>query len=252
MWNRAGVTKSVHFAAAALLLSVVGCQNAADSDRDVSAANSSMLKVRTPHRPIKIAEGALLSYRPRVFNWDALEGTVAFEVAGGELPEGCVLDEATGEVVWTPTETQGPGTYNLEFACRSNDEPENTTAYQVELQVVEANVAPRLDAPVDVSAAAGSTLEHLLGLADDDFPGNRVSLELTAGPAGAGVDEIGKLVYWEIPADWQQPRAEITVTAHDDGVPPLSTSRTFVVTVTDIATPEPERDMPSDATERVP
>ncbi len=238
------------FFGAAVFVLLTGC--GAGESRDVAGETVPVPEIELPSGPIKAQEGSALLFRPIIANQDQIPGSLRFQSTGGELPSGCQLDAASGELQWTPDEIQGPGQYGLQFSCSSESDPTQVSEYSLILDVAETNVPPQLNAPLEATLAAGSTLEQSIALSDADFPANQISLELKSGPKGVVVDGIRKLLYWEIPADWQEPHVEITLTARDNGTPPLTTSHTLAVIVTEIVAP-PAPDAGSDGSnDRIP
>ncbi|MCA9026168.1 MAG: hypothetical protein KDA86_13250 [Planctomycetaceae bacterium] len=190
--------------------------------------------------PVVFEEGILKRLEPVIANRDEINGGLRFELRDGELPKDCKFDQTTGVLEWTPDEFQGSSHHNLQFSCALEDDPTLATEYAVEFEVKEINSPPKLAPPEEITISAGSILEQPLRPADDDFPVNQITLSLESGPQGASIDSVRKLVYWEIPADWQKPQVEFVVSARDDGVPPLTTTQQFVVSITDIVPPKPE------------
>ena len=215
-------------------------------------ATSPSPEISSTPQPIDVNEGELLTFSPTVTNRAQIPESLVFEVQRGQLPQGCALDEATGALSWTPGETQGPGSYALHFTCRTTEESSVSTEYRVDVNVVETNQAPQFQGPDDLTAEAGSTLEQSIDLVDVDFPANHVTLKLQSGPEGAVVDELSKLLYWEIPQDWQVPQVEFTITAQDNGTPPQTTVQTLVATVTGIRKPVPKTSQPPPSRDRIP
>ncbi len=232
------------------LLLLGGC--GAEEQPKIGPLTGAVPRFESFPEPIMVQETEPLVLRPILSNPDEVYGKLNFKLMGGTLPQGCQFDETTGEVNWTPDEIQGPGQYQLRFACTPALEPTQVTEYALLLEVGETNQPPELTAPLEATLAAGDILELPIALSDADFPANQLSLELTSGPEKASVDAIRKVLYWEIPADWQESQVEITVTARDDGTPPLSTSQTLAVTVTDIAPAPTEGTESGNSHERIP
>src|SRR6185369_3653770 len=65
---------------------------------------------------------------------------------------------------------------------------------------------------------------------DGDVPANMLTYQLVSSPAGAGIDANG-VIRWT-PVEAQGPgRYTITTVVTDDGVPPMSATNSFAVTV---------------------
>ncbi|MCA9110464.1 MAG: hypothetical protein KDA52_10975, partial [Planctomycetaceae bacterium] len=229
----------LHFAGMVVILGFVsGCGG--------SPPPAAVVKPPTPQiqpldGPVLFEEGISKRFEPVIANRDEINGGLRFELLQGELPDKCEFDQSSGALEWTPDEFQGSSHHNLRFSCALEDDPTVAAEYAVELEIQEVNLPPKLVIPGEITISAGSILEQPVRPSDDDdFPVNQITLSLDSGPQGASIDAVRKLVYWEIPADWQQPQVEFVVSARDDGVPPLTTTQQFVVSIKDIVPPKPE------------
>ena len=72
---------------------------------------------------------------------------------------------------------------------------------------------------------------------DSDIPANLISFSLQNAPSGAAIDAASGLFTWT-PSESQGPGAySIKIVATDNGLPPLSTTNTISITVTEANTP---------------
>ena len=105
--------------------------------------------------------------------------------------------------------------------------------YVLTTSIAQPNQAPLLDPISDQSIAEGSTLSFTAQATDPDL--NALTFSLQAGsPVGATIDPNTGLFSWTAGDDAVSPFS-ITVIVTDNGVPQLSASRTFLVTVNNVA-----------------
>jgi hypothetical protein len=145
-------------------------------------------------------------------------------------PAGAALDAITGVFTWTPSEVQGPGTYDVTVRATDNGTPAMSDVRTFQITVREVNTAPRIQSSADLSVMEGETLSFQVIAADDDLPAQTLSFGLDAGaPAGMSINAAMGLLTWT-PASGQIPSTNtVTVRVSDNGEPPLSASQTFRV-----------------------
>ncbi|WP_145234608.1 putative Ig domain-containing protein [Urbifossiella limnaea] len=157
--------------------------------------------------------------------------TFTYAVLSGAQP-GMTLDPVTGAFSWTPTEAQD-GTYAVTFRVADNGSPSLADTKTVTITAREANQAPVLAPVGDRSIDEGSLLTVTALAADADLPGNTLTFSLAGGPAGAAIDPVTGVFTWA-PTDGPG-STTIAVRVTDDGSPALSATRTFTVTVGNVA-----------------
>ncbi|MDO4584656.1 MAG: putative Ig domain-containing protein [Planctomycetia bacterium] len=115
-------------------------------------------------------------------------------VLESSLPEGAVFDSETGRLSWTPTESQGPGTYEITFTATSAD---GVTAEQrVRIVVREVNLPPIFQ---EIGALEGEEFEELLIQLvgqDAETPAERLVYSLESGPEGMTIDSQTGQIRW--------------------------------------------------------
>ena len=146
-----------------------------------------------------INELSTLSFAALAVDFDT-EDTLTYSLkagTSGAVPTGMTIttDSGNGYITWTPTETQGPGTYTFDV-CVSDGTAE--TCQTVHVTVNEVNVAPVITegsaATVNMSVNGSPTAFSLtLNATDADYPANTLTWSLktaashgTAGAAGTG------------------------------------------------------------------
>jgi hypothetical protein len=150
-------------------------------------------------------------------------------------PAGAQID-TNGIIVWTPTEAQGPGTNTITTVVTDNGAPPLGATNSFSVVVAEVNGPPALPAQSDRSIAELTMLIVTNTATDSDLPANTLTYTLLDAPAGAVIDNNG-LITWT-PSEAQGPSVNsITTMVKDDGVPALSHTNTFQVTVLEVNTP---------------
>ncbi len=105
-------------------------------------------------------------------------------------PAGAAIDPASGAFAWTPTETQGPGTYNITVRATDDGTPQASGTKTFAVTVNELNLAPTLSV-ADKTTLDGQTLSFNLSATDPDLPANALTYSLVSGPSGATVSSAG-------------------------------------------------------------
>ncbi len=147
-------------------------------------------------------------------------------------PAGASINSSTGVFSWTPTEAQGPSTNTITVRVTDNGVPPMSATQTFTVTVNEVNQPPVLQPIANKSDAAGTTLTFTASASDPDIPANTLSFSLDPGaPAGAGINSSSGLFSW-MPTQGQAPSTNtITVRVTDNGVPSLSATQSFTVTV---------------------
>src|SRR5262249_37941303 len=133
----------------------------------------------------------------------------------------------------TPGEAQGPSTNVVTVRVTDNGVPALSDSRSFTVVVNEVNTAPVLGDPGSQFMDEGETLTLSLVASDVDVPANVLSYSLVSGPVGAVVSSNGRLSWRAGEADGGTVAA-FTVKVTDNGVPPLSDSRSFAVTVNEV------------------
>ena len=179
-----------------------------------------------------INESSLLAFTASATDANLPAQTLTFSLDAG-APAGASIDPLTGLFTWTPTEAQGPGVYPTTVRVTDNGTPALSASETITITVNEVNTAPVLPAIGNKTGPRGSLLTFIASATDADLPAQTLSYSLGAGaPAGASINPITGVFAWT-PTQGQGPSTNsITIRVTDNGVPALSASRTFTVTVT--------------------
>lgn len=151
---------------------------------------------------------------------------------GADAPAGVDIQPDTGDLSWTPDETQGPGSYLVTVRATDNGTPPRSSNLRVPVQVTEVNRAPVLAAIPESTIGEGSLLTLNPVATDDDLPTQLRSFTLSGPvPTGMALDPTTGQISW-IPAEDQGPGVyDVTLQVTDNGTPAASASRVFRVVV---------------------
>ena len=150
-------------------------------------------------RPLKLApienqsvdEGTTLDVRVLLEDVVAPGFELRYEL-GPDAPEGAEIDAQSGELTWTPSEEHGPGQYLIAVkatAAGSGDAAGRSASCQFHVEVKEANLAPRIHAPMAPQRVeAGGRLAVRVAATDPDLPPNRLTFSLADSPYWANID----------------------------------------------------------------
>jgi hypothetical protein len=203
----------------------------------LSASQSVTVKVEPTNRPPaveSISTQTIPEGRPfnLMINAKDPDGNSFFFALVSGAQTGMNLDPAVGELTWTPTEAQGPGTYVLSVRVTDDGIPPQSATIDITIVVTEANVAPVLAPISDQVARVGELLTFSALASDSDLPTNALRFRLgTGAPAGAAIDPVTGVFSWTPTAQQGGTTHEITVEVFDDGTPALSATRRFKVAV---------------------
>jgi hypothetical protein len=194
-----------------------------------SLAGGNVPPVFAPLDPQTAAEGVPLQFT--VLATDSEPGQQVRYSLGADAPAGAALDPVTGLFSWTPQESDGPG--DFAFSVRATDDglPPRAATLAIKVTVAEVNQPPVPQPVPPQSGLQGELVTVQLQADDPDLPRNRLTFSLDTGPLNAQIDPLTGLFAWT-PAMMQPPGA-YTVTARvtDDGLPPLSATVAFTVSV---------------------
>jgi hypothetical protein len=180
---------------------------------------------------VSVDQQATLSLPLSAIDPDIPQQPLTWQLGPG-APTGLLLDSSSGILTWTPTIAQGPSTNQITVTVRDNGVPALSDTKQFLIIVNAVNHAPILPPigtqvayallPLSVSAAA----------TDADVPAQVLTYSLDPGaPTGTHIGTTNGLFFWT-PTRGQSPSTNsITVRVTDNGLPAMSSTRTFTVTV---------------------
>jgi len=147
--------------------------------------------------------------------------TLIFSLVGA--PEGTVIDPASGAYSWTPTETQGPGSYTFDIVVSDGILTDSET---ITITVAEVNQAPILGSIGNQNVNEGQLLSFTVSGSDADGD----TLTYTTDPLPTGATFTGSSFTW-IPGLDQAGTYTVTFTVTDGTA---SDSEDVVITVNNI------------------
>src|SRR5207302_667244 len=128
-------------------------------------------------------------------------------------PTGMTINPANGAISWTPSEAQGPSTNVVSVSVTDNGVPALSVTNSFTVTVTEANLTP------------------LLSATDVDLPANTLTFALVSAPVGMSINASSGAISWT-PREAQGPSTNVvSVSVTDNGVPALSVTNSFTVTV---------------------
>ena len=157
-------------------------------------------------------------------------------------PPGMAIDPVSGLITWTPTEAQGPGNYVVQVSVTdTNLIAVNTQSLSVTnsftVNVNEVNLPPMLTVPPAQVINELTVLTVTNTATDPDIPFNLLSYSIVSGPSNAVINSATGVLTFS-PDESQGPSTNVfTVRVTDNGVPPLSDTRTFTVVVNEVNLP---------------
>ena len=196
----------------------------------ISVSEPNRPPVLSPAPDLFVEEGEVFHFDVSAFanDPDGDDGLLRYEFASPP-PEGAQINPNTGEIVWTTSEKDGPGRVVFEVLATDSGNPPQTGTAVYGLQIQEVNLPPVLSNIEDRTLSLGTILNVPLQASDPDVPAQSLQFALIGQtPTGAFIHPQTKAVIWEPPATGVFP-FEVSVT--DDGSTPLTTTRSFEVTV---------------------
>jgi hypothetical protein len=188
-----------------------------------------------PSADLSVMEGETLSFQVVAADDDLPAQGLTFGLDAG-APAGMQIDSATGLLTWTPTTSQIPSTNTITVRVTDNGLPPLTASQVFRVIASKMNHAPVL-APIADQYMDEITVLRLVVSATDADPGQTLTYSLDGGsPAGMAIDPVTGVLRW-IPNEIQGPYTNtVTVRVADNGLPPRSDARTFLVVVREVNT----------------
>jgi hypothetical protein len=185
-----------------------------------------------------VNEGALLSVPVNATDADLPPQTLTYVLTNS--PAGAAVS-ASGEITWTPTETQGPMTTNITVCVTDNGTPNLTVSRTFQVVVNEINVAPVMALPPNQAFDEQTTFSASATATDSDLPANALEFALVSGPEGLTVSPAGAIAW--TPTEAQGSNTYTVTMRVTDNNPAaandqhLSTTNRFELTVNEVNRP---------------
>lgn len=149
-----------------------------------------------------VNEGTLLSFSASATDSDIPAQTLSFYLSGN-VPSGAGITTA-GDFTWTPSETQGPSSYNFRVMVVDNGTPPLSAWTPLSITVGEVNTAPVLNTIGNKGVVEGQTLTFTASAVDYDIPPQTITYTLSGAPSGASIDPSTGVFTWT-PSEAQGP-----------------------------------------------
>src|SRR5438105_1455086 len=150
-----------------------------------------------------VNEGQVLTFTATATDPDLPANSLTFSLPG-TVPAGAAINQTTGVFTWTPTEAQGPGTYQVTVRVTDNGTPTRFDEETLTITVTEVNQAPVVGAHGNRSVNEGQLLTFTISATDADVPANALTFSSTGLPTGAVFDSATRTFSWT-PSEAQGP-----------------------------------------------
>lgn len=138
-----------------------------------------------------VNEGELISFTVQASDANLPPQNLTFSLGAG-APAGANVDAQTGAFTWTPSEEQGPGSYQIGIIVTDSGSPPAAAAISFAVTVNEVNQRPVLPPLADQVINQGGLLVFTVPASDADVPSQTLVFSLLPGaPTGAGVSVDG-------------------------------------------------------------
>jgi hypothetical protein len=177
-----------------------------------------------------VPELAAYTFTATATDSDLPAQTLTFSLVGA--PAGASIGATSGVFTWTPTETQGPGSYS--FTVQVSDGSLSSSS-PIALTVSEVNALP-----VVSGVPATATIPELVpygftaSATDSDLPAQTLTFSLVGAPPGASIGATSGVFAWT-PTEAQGPGVYAFTVRVSDGVG--ATDAPITLTVTEVTVP---------------
>ncbi|TWU27019.1 putative Ig domain protein [Novipirellula galeiformis] len=145
-----------------------------------------------------IDEGSQLHFTATATDADLPANTLAFSL-GSNAAAGAAITQS-GEFTWTPTESQGPGSYTFDIVVTDGD---LTATETITVTVADVNNSPVLTTIPDQTGNEHELISFTATATDSDLPSDTLTFSLDGNvPAGAAITSGG--VFTWTPSEDQQ------------------------------------------------
>ena len=183
-----------------------------------------------------VNEGTLLTFTAMANDIDLPAQTLIYTLDSG-APSGATIGSSSGVFNWTPTEAQGPSTNTVTIRVTDNGFPAMSDFKIITITVNEVNIAPVLTPIGNKTIDEGNLFTFTATATDADLPAQTLAFSLVGTLAGASIDPVTGVFHWT-PTEAQGPSTNtVTLRVTDNGIPPMSSSSTFTITVNEVNSP---------------
>jgi hypothetical protein len=179
-----------------------------------------------------LAVGSAINFIAAATDSDIPAQTLVYSMDSG--PAGAAINASSGVFTWTPSVAQGGQQFTITLRAAENSAGAlfDTRTFKISVTgASSANTAPIILNPPNQNATVGATLTVPIVATDADVPANTLTFALVAAPAGVSINPGTGVLTWT-PTAAQVGQSQIQVKVTDNGIPPLSNTNLFTVTVT--------------------
>ena len=191
-------------------------------------------------------EGSLLTFTATATDADVPAQTLTYSLVAG-APFGAAIHANTGVFTWTPLESQGGATYPITVRVSDNSTPVMADTKTFNVTVNKVNSAPVIAPINDQYVNELTPLSLPIPAVDNDLPPQTLTFALLSAPGGAALDTNTGVFTWTATEAQGPGTYPVSVSATDNGVPPLSATQSFSVVVSEANIP-PTLTVPSSRT----
>jgi hypothetical protein len=179
-------------------------------------------------------EGTALTFTATASDPDAGQ-TKTFSLDAG-APAGASINGSSGAFTWTPSESQGGGSYPITVRVTDNGSPAASDAETITVIADEVNSSPVLATIADQTANEMQVFSFTPNVTDSDLPAQTRTYALLVRPQGMTINTNTGVISWT-PSEADGPETnQVTIRVTDSGSPRLFAERTFNVIVNEVNT----------------
>jgi hypothetical protein len=149
-------------------------------------------------------------------------------------PENIVIDPLSGLLTWTPTEQEGPESYDISIKVTDNGQPSKSSTTTFAIQVNEVNQSPVLAPLQNVRIFEGFEASFQVTSTDENFPKQLLTYRIRNKVPQGTVLDIGTGQFSWIPNEEQGPGVFLlSIEVSDNATPPLIAVAEVVISVSE-------------------
>ncbi|APZ93100.1 putative Ig domain-containing protein [Fuerstiella marisgermanici] len=204
------------------------------SSNDIDAFHAAAADPSNPQSPViedignkTIDELMELSFTPTATDPDTPVGDLEWSLTSG--PSAASVNASTGRFSWTPTEADGPGSFDVTLTVSDGGRSDSET---FTITVAEVNTAPELSAIGNQIINEGATVSFDANATDVDLPANTLTYSISGDvPTGSTFNSTTGQFSWDTTTAHGGNSYDVTVTVSDGQ---LSDSESFTITVNNV------------------
>lgn len=153
----------------------------------------------------------------------------------GRAPAGMTINATNGVLDWTPTAAQGPSINFVSVVATDHGSPPLSETNSFVVFVNHASGGLSLQSPPNFNVQVGQSVSFTAVATDSAAPSASLVFQLTAGPAGASINQSSGAFLWKPSAAQAGTTNTFTIQVTDNSAPPLADSKSFEVVVASLS-----------------